>query len=57
MKAYIPLSALLLCLAACASHPPRCGSRLSPINAQPIRSDRAVGPRWAAVHAAKAVRP
>lgn len=65
MKAHIPLSALLLALAACASHPPRCGSRLTPINPQPIRSDLAAGIRWAAtrpgkpvhVHPAKAVRP
>lgn len=56
MKAHVPLSALLLALAACASHPPRCGSRLTPINPQPIRSDLAAGIRWAAAHPVKPVQ-
>jgi hypothetical protein len=34
VRPHLPSCALLLALAACASHPPSCGASLTPINRQ-----------------------
>jgi len=57
VKKYVLTCFLPLVLAACASHPPRCGSRLTPINPQPFRSDLPAGIHRAAARPVKAVRP
>lgn len=44
MKAYLFGCVAVLALAGCASHPARCGGRLTPINGRPIRSELTSGP-------------
>jgi hypothetical protein len=56
MKRHFLGLALLLALAGCASHAPRCGGRLTPINRPWMPGDPYLDPRSAAVHSAKASR-
>lgn len=54
MRMCLPSIALLLALAACASHPPRCGRRLTLINPQLLRPSVIASPGGGAVHSTKA---
>lgn len=56
MRAYLLSGALVLALAACVSHPSRCGHRLSPINPQSIRRGFNVQPRPRGAHGIEAAQ-
>jgi len=56
MRICLPSVVLLLALAACAAHPPRCGHRLTPINPQPIRPAFIASRRVRTVHSTKVTR-
>lgn len=57
MKPHVLCCAMLLTLAACASHPPRCEGRLTPINRQTVQSRAAPATPSIAARASKAGRP
>jgi starvation-inducible outer membrane lipoprotein len=54
MKPHTLCCAMLLTLAACASHPPLCEGRLTPINRQTVQSRATAGTPSMAPRASKA---
>ena len=53
MKGYLLSCTAILALAACASHPPHCGSRMTPINLQSLRAEPGLRPHPRAVPSRK----